>query len=129
MRTNLKIHEMSDLQYRNYKIRRRKKMEFKNRITALAFAFSLILILLFVFRTVHSSADNTTIKYKYFTVVSIKAGESLWDLADEYMDLSVYEGKNDYIDEVVRINNLKDPSSVRNGQKITIPYYSTEYKN
>ena len=90
--------------------------------------FCIMLFLSFLFRTTHSSANQTDeIRYKYFTVISVGANDTLWDIADQYIDYSVYKNKDAYLDEVARINGLKDASCIQNGQKITMPYYSSEY--
>lgn len=58
-----------------------------------------------------SEADATNASTKYYTCISIKAGDSLWDIADEYMT-DEYISKQEYIDEVVSINKLDDESSI-----------------
>ena len=61
-----------------------------------------------------SEADATNASTKYYTCISIKAGDSLWDIADEYMT-DEYISKQEYIDEVVSINKLDDESSITAG--------------
>ena len=58
-----------------------------------------------------SEADATNASTKYYTCISIKAGDSLWDIADEYMT-DEYVSKQEYIDEVVSINKLDDELSL-----------------
>ena len=73
------------------------------------------------------SADNSNrdIYFKYYTCITVESGETLWDIADEYIDYDQYKDKNAYIAEVIHINHLDEDASIRSGQRITVPYYST----
>ncbi len=88
----------------------------------------LILALVFTFGSFLSKAKNKELKvtyYKYYTNIEIQPGDTLWDLADEYLEN--YESKEDYINEVSQLNSIKD-GKIISGQNLIMPYYSTEYK-
>ena len=128
MKEKIRIHEMDDREYRRYQLLRKKRLEARNKTIIFAFIFCFMFVLSFLFRTTYSSANHAEeMKYKYFKVISVGCDDTLWDIAGQYMDSSIYSSKKAYIDEVVRINGLKDASVVKNGQKITVPYYSTEF--
>lgn len=59
--------------------------------------------------------------YKYYTDIRVKSGETLWDIAMEYMT-EEYRSPSDYIREVKQINNIGE--QIQYGQYLTIPYYS-----
>ena len=59
---------------------------------------------------------------KYYTCISVESGDSLWDIAQKYMT-DEYTSTQDYIDEVVSINNLNNDSSIVAGTNLVIPYY------
>ena len=63
-----------------------------------------------------SEADATNASTKYYTCISVESGDSLWDIAQKYMT-------DEYIDEVVSINNLNNDSSIVAGTNLVIPYY------
>ncbi len=65
--------------------------------------------------------------YKYYTSIEIAPGDTLWDLADVYMDEVHYQSKQEYINEVSRLNSIRNDKIV-SGQSLIMPYYSTEYK-
>lgn len=65
--------------------------------------------------------------YKYYTNVEIQPGDTIWNLAEDYMDVN-YESREDYIREVKELNSLSDTDSIISGQYLILPYYSTEYK-
>ena len=65
--------------------------------------------------------------YKYYTDIVIQKGESLWDIANEHMT-EEYDSPKTYIKEVKSINSLTDVDKIYAGQRIVIPYYSTELK-
>jgi len=60
-----------------------------------------------------ASGNNTTAsldpKYEYYT---IQAGDNPWKIANKYNNVSV--------DDIMKLNNITDPSSLRVGQKIKI---------
>ena len=67
------------------------------------------------------------VTYKYYTSVQVESGDSLWKLAEGFKD-GHYGSTRDYVDEVVRINHLRDEDSIQSGQYLILPYYSEEYK-
>jgi hypothetical protein len=88
----------------------------------------LILVMAFTFGSFLSKAKNKEAKvtyYKYYTNIEIQPGDTLWDLADEYLEN--YESKEVYIKEVSQLNSIKN-GKIISGQNLIMPYYSTEYK-
>lgn len=75
-----------------------------------------------------SEADATNASTKYYTCISIEEGDSLWDIADEYMT-DEYSSRQEYIDEIVSINKLDDESSITAGCNLVIPYYKVTVLN
>ena len=62
--------------------------------------------------------------YKYYTNIEIQPGDTLWDLADEYLEH--YKSKEAYIQEVSQLNSIRN-GKIISGQNLIMPYYSTEY--
>lgn len=91
------------------------------------------LILIFVigvgFGTLLTRAQEPTSEgnYKYYTSIEIEKDDTLWSIADEYMDAAHYASRGDYISEVMSLNHMGD-SSIVSGQKLIVPYYSSELK-
>lgn len=67
---------------------------------------------------------NEMPRYKYYTCIKVSRGETLWDIADEYIT-EEYKDKRDYIDEVIKINQLTS-DWLPYGDIIVVPYYSSE---
>lgn len=65
--------------------------------------------------------------YKYYTNIEVQRGDTLWKIADSYMDPTHYMSRTDYINEVMSLNHMVTDSLI-SGQKIIIPYYSEEVK-
>ncbi|HIT90594.1 MAG TPA: LysM peptidoglycan-binding domain-containing protein [Candidatus Merdenecus merdavium] len=91
--------------------------------------FSIIMIVGFVGNGFLSSAkpesgDQTS--YKYYTSIQIADGDTLWDIAQNYIT-DEYPSVDSYIKEVRQINSMLD-STIQAGDYITVPYYSLEYK-
>ncbi len=107
--------------------RRRAKEAAKRRILVLLATILLITIGSVIFGNSFSAAesdDHETV-YKYYKSVELEYGDSLWSLAEEYK----LEGSStqDYIDEIMEINNLTS-DMIHRGQHLVIVYYDTEFK-
>ena len=66
-----------------------------------------------------TSASNAS--KKYYKCITIEEGDTLWDIANEYKT-EEYASTQDYIDEVLAINNLNTDVIV-DGTNLLIPYY------
>lgn len=93
--------------------------------------FGMTLILMFGmgvgFGTLLAKAEETEKEpaYKYYTSIEIQKGDTLWGLADTYMDRDYYKTRADYINEVMKINRMVTGRLIA-GKKLIIPYYSAE---
>lgn len=63
--------------------------------------------------------------HKYFTSIEIEKGDTLWDIASEYMDDTHYISREDYLNEVMTINRMTS-SKLVSGHKLIVPYYSDD---
>ena len=68
-------------------------------------------------------SSNLSEYTKYYTNIEIHPGDTLWDLADEYMDTVNYDSKEAYIREVLSINSLNSENHIVAGQFLIMPYY------
>lgn len=128
MREQKNIREMSDRELRSYKraLRLRKERRCKAlRISIIAIATLCIIVIFSAsYGAIKSNANS---KFKYYTSITVEAGENLWDIANEYIDYDIYENKNNYIAEVQSINHLDESSTIVAGQMLIVPYYSAEF--
>lgn len=62
--------------------------------------------------------------YKYYTSIQIQSGDTLWELANDYIS-SEYTSINDYVNEVKKLNSL-ETDRIHEGQYLTVPYYSSK---
>lgn len=107
----------------SYKDRTLRHRQMNRRYRQLVFILCAIIIILFVLlmtgQTATARADELTVTT--YRSVTIKYGDTLWSLAEEYklpsMDIK------DYISEVKRINHL-DTSCLISGQSVILPVYS-----
>jgi len=101
----------------------------RTRIMMTVLATLFVLIIMFFMNSMKTEATEqipeTT--YKYFTYHQIDKGDTLHDLAKEYISYEFYDSLQDYINEVKEINHLKDDVIIA-GQMLVIPYFSTEHK-
>lgn len=75
----------------------------------------------------HKEAPGTSASRaseKYFTCITVEPGDTLWDIAEEYKT-EEYASTQDYIDEVLSINNL-NTANIVSGTSLLIPYYEVK---
>ena len=71
-----------------------------------------------------TSASNAS--KKYYKCITIEEGDTLWDIANEYKT-EEYASTQDYIDEVLVMNNLNtDGVTVQRGMR-RLPFPQSEY--
>ena len=74
-------------------------------------------------RKIHLDFVNENWK-KYFKAFEIGKDDTLWKIAKEHIDYTYYDDINEYIEEVMCINHMKD-DTIKYGQSIIIPYFET----
>lgn len=127
VRTHKNIREMTDRELRNYRRMLRLEKERRQRyikvgITSMAiFAFILICL---ISGSIKTQANGG---FKYYTSVTVEKGETLWSIADNFIDYEYYKDKNAYVAEVEKINHLDSEEMLLSGQILIVPYYSAEY--
>lgn len=114
-------------QYKNLQLRRKRQQEVRKHIVLLCISVILVCSLSFIMSSSFSKASAPNSEtYKYYKSIQIKSGDSLWTIANEYMDYH-YTSISEYIDEVKVMNCITD-EAVKAGNYIIIPYYSDEFK-
>lgn len=126
MRTQKSVYEMTDRELRAYKRQLRHRREVRNRCVVLLATICVILVGAISYCSFRSSAheQNDWVDYKYYTNITVAYGDTLWDIADDYIDYHYYKDKNAYISEVCNINHLNSDAGISAGQKLIVPYYS-----
>lgn len=128
MRKHRNLQEMSDRELRHYgrvlRLRRERRRKTVTAFFAVFAAICMIMVCAISYDTIKSNASSG---FKYYTQVTVEAGESLWDIADEYINYDFYKDKNSYIAEVRSINHLDADGNVAAGQSLILPYYSAEF--
>lgn len=109
---------------RALRLRRERRRRAVTLSVAAVTTFCVIMAIAISCSTIRSNAGSG---FKYYTSVTVEAGESLWELAEEYIDYRVYKDRSSYIAEVKRINHLDEKGTVFAGQVLIVPYYSMEY--
>ena len=127
MRIQQDIYNMSEREQRKFsrilRLRRERRRKCLTLAVAVFATFCMILVCAVSYNSISSNANDG---FKYYTSVIVEAGESLWDIADEYID-EHYDSRNSYIAEVRSINHLDENGTVIAGQTLIVPYYSSEY--
>ena len=96
----------------------------KKRLLTVIIVLALVFIMVFVFGGTKVSADTNlrVNERKYFTSYVVKSGDTLWDIAGEYITKE-YRDRNEYIKEVA-VSNQMETYDIKPGQLILLPYYA-----
>ena len=105
------------------RLRRERRMKLLKLSVAFLAAFCMIIICAVSYNVLDTHANDS---FKYYTSVTVEAGDSLWQIAGDYID-SHYDSRENYIAEVRSINHLADNDSIYTGQILIVPYFSSEY--
>ena len=73
-----------------------------------------------------SSKADVSSYNKYYTSIKIETGDTLWSIADEYVE-NFNISKEEYIEEVCLLNGISK-DEIHAGDYIVVPYYSNEIK-
>ena len=124
----MRISELSDQEYMELRLQRRRSARRKAMVIR---AFAVLTVALICFLTFHAftakaSAQDQVPTFKYYTSVTVGAGDTLSHIAADHMDDDHYTMRS-YMKEVCTINHLEDADSIRSGMVLIIPYYSTDY--
>jgi hypothetical protein len=129
-RTGIRVSMMDDVQYENYRCMLKRKEQRMRRFVlfvAILIVVSAGWILLTGF-TSHAETEDTVVYYKYYTSYYVQNGDALWDLAESYLDDGGHYTNATWVKEVIAMNSLTRDGSIKVGQHLSLPYYSTEYK-
>ena len=107
----------------------KRKKQARMRSSVIAACSIIVISAAILLGTTHTFADNAreTPLYKYYTNVEVESGDTLWDLADEYMagsDMS----KKEYVNQLIKVNGLSSDGTIHAGQNLIVIYYSDEMK-
>ena len=108
------------------KIRRQREM--KKNFLILVMTVCLIVtcsISLSGFRS-NAKDDSTEVSYKYYKSIEVTNNDTLWSIAEKYMDGEHYDSIADYIEEVKSMNSLTN-DTIQYGEYLIIPYYDSNF--
>lgn len=116
--------------YRQYRRRVRRQREILKRCILTAMTVLLILTGTLSYRAIKSSANSgdSEVSFKYYKSITVAYGDTVWGIADDYVDYDHYKNTDAYVKEVKSINHLDENATIKAGQHLVIPYYSTEFK-
>lgn len=74
------------------------------------------------FAAAHDDTSEEPVEQKYYKSIELEYGDTLWDIAEEYMDDN-YDSIYEYIDELKAINGLES-DNIQESRYLTVAYYS-----
>ena len=98
----------------------KRRVRVKRRIISMGLILFCFLVLsLFFFGSRKAGADGS--KNPYYKTITVKAGDSLWSLAETYGADSL--DIQSYIEKILKLNKISRRDELRCGQKLIIIYY------
>lgn len=116
----------SEIRIRNNKIRRQKEIRRNFLITIMTLCLVIILSVSASSFLSKAKDDDEQAFYEYYKCITISNDDTLWSIAQEYMDTSHYSSVDEYIKEVKQMNHLKN-NVITYGGYLIVPYYSDAY--
>jgi len=108
--------------YHNQK--RRKKVYLIKLFSGIISICAIVGILMFAgYSPVKAKEQKEAAHYKYYKSIELKAGDTLWDIAQEYKN---EESIKEYIHNIKEINHLTS-DDITACSYLTIAYYDTEF--
>lgn len=116
----------SERRIRNNRIRRQREM--RKNFLMLVMTVCLVVTCSISLNSFRSDAKDDSVKtsYKYYKSITIDNSDTLWSIAEEYMDEEHYDSINAYINEVKDMNSLTD-DEIQYGEHLIIPYYDDTF--
>ena len=110
------------------KNRIRRQREMKKNFLILVMTICLIITCTISMNGFRSNAKDgsTEVSYKYYKSISVANNDTLWSIAEQYMDAEHYDSISDYIQEVKCMNHLTD-DMINYGDYLVIPYYDNHF--
>jgi hypothetical protein len=126
---NPRYNSVSEIRIQKNKIRRQRIVRRQFMLLGLSIALVVFLFIL-MGTSIMSSAqsDEYQPEFKYYKTVTVHTNETLWNIADSNFSSGNYDSLNSYMGEICKINSISDPNSIKAGEAIIIPYFSTEFK-
>lgn len=117
---NTEIHKSERRIIRN---RVRRQQEIKKHLSMFLVTACLIAVCSFTLSAFRSNAKNDIGVFdKYYKSIQISNHDTLWSIAEQYMDDTHYDSIQDYISEVRQMNSMEG-DCIRYGEYLIIPYY------
>lgn len=125
---NTSAYPVTNRELLNFRKKMRRQRILRKRITLMILALFLTFILSISYNVLVTQAneDITDVSYKYYTYHEVIKGETLWSIAEIYIDYDFYDSIPDYIEELKVMNRLTD-DVIKVGEEILVTYYSAEY--
>ncbi len=117
------------MNYRKQSIFLRRGVEVHQKILLALLTTIFVLLCMLIGSSIASSGQSNAAQsasYKYYTSIEIEKGDTLWNIAEEYITPE-YGSVQKYVDEIKDLNNLGD-DEIHSGQYLMIPYFSSEQK-
>lgn len=125
-RTHAEVIKKSDIQSIGRKKSKRSNAMQKRMLLLLGALFCFMLIVILSSSIQSDARGKQEQLYKHFDLVEVEKGDTLWTIADRYMEYSPCS-KTEMIDDIRRLNHLDSADHIVKGTKLIIPYYSPVY--
>lgn len=118
-------NKRSEQRIRNNRIRRQKEIR-KHLLMTIMTICLVVSFSLGIGSFLSNAGDRRSeTSCKYYKSIMISSGDTLWTIAQDYIDREHYHSLPDYIREIKRLNGMKG-DNINYGEHLIVPYYDTE---
>ena len=113
---------------RSIRNRQRREKQLRRRVLTFVVMTSLIIFLaIFLSYSFLSDAksENEMSSYRYYSSVTVSAGDSVWSIAENNMDRMHYNNVESYVRDIASVNKISTDAELKAGSSLIIPYYSS----
>lgn len=100
--------------------RRAKTVKLVNELKIIGATALMVILLIGLVQISSEKVQAQASHQKIFISVEIKQGDTLWAFAEQYAHADYYQTKQEYIDEVCLLNNLRS-TTIYSGRTIALP--------
>lgn len=105
----------------------RREAEVRAQKCCIALTIVFVIIVGILFGTsvqVFAGKEETPVVHKYYKTICVESGDTLWDIAGEYVEGSDMS-RQEYIDEICKLNRIQ-ADEIYAGEYIVVMYYEVE---